>query len=540
MQILSARQAADLVAPGSTVAICGVVSLMAPEAVVRALGERFRETGTPEGLTVICPCRTGWSGSGTTGLEHLAQQGLVRRLIAASYNARDTPELVRMALDNRIETYSLPMGLLFRWLRECTAQSPGLLTQVGMGTCFDPATPEAGDVRVSDRAAPLELVKRVQVDGIDCIFIRSTKIDVAIIRGTVADRDGNISLSGEPISAGVKQMAMAAKTSGGKVIVVVKSLAERGSLHPRMVEIPGAFVDAVVVDPDAIQTQLGYEPAFTGETRTTTFPLPELPLNHQKLILRRAAMELRKGDIVNLGVGMGTHLPGLALEEGFLEDIYFSVEHGAFGGVPAMGVPGNTGAFGAHYNPQAILDSTDLLDLYHGGGLDVAVLGFAQVDGRGNVNVARFDGSLRGPGGFIDITHRTGKVLLCGSLTSGGLKIECSWPAPEQPHLRIVQEGRNRKFLKRVEQVNLNTPAAIARGQRVIVITERCVFEARAEGLVLTEIAPGIDIDADIRPFVDFELKVAENVVLMPHALYRPEPMRLKLQPRPSLRSAPA
>ena len=534
MQVLSPQQAAALVAPGNTVAICGVVSLMAPEAVMRALGERFRETAQPAGLTVICPCRTGWSGSGTTGLEHLAHKGMVSRLIAASYNARDTPELVRMALDNEIETYSLPMGVLFRWLRECTAQSPGLLTEVGIDTCFDPAAQDAGEVRVNPAARPLDLVKRVQVDGIDCLFIRSMKIDVAIVRGSVADARGNISLEDEPISAGVRQMAMAARAAGGKVIVVVKRIVESGSLHPRMVEIPGAFVDAVVVDPDAIQTQVGYEPAFTGATRTASFPVPALPLNHQKLILRRAAMELHKGDIVNLGVGMGTHLPGLALEEGFLDDLHFSVEHGAFGGMPAMGVPGNTGAFGAHYNPDAILDSTDLLDFYHGGGLNVTVLGFAQVDVRGNVNVARFNGSLRGPGGFIDITHRTAKVLLCGSLTSGGLKVEC---AQEEggPRLVVVQEGRNRKFLKQVEQINLNGPRALARGQKVLVITERCVFEVRDGGLVLTEIAPGIDIDRDIRPFVDFELKVADELATLPAELYRTEPMRLKLPARAGL-----
>lgn len=531
MQVLDADAAAALVSTGDTVVVSGVVSLMAPERLMSALGARFERTGQPAGLTVICPCRTGWSGSGVTGLEHLAQRGLISRLIAASYNGRDTPGLVSMCINNDIETYALPMGVLFRWLRECTARSPGLLTEVGLGTCFDPAAENAGDVRVSSHARPLDLVQRVTIDGKDCLFMRSTKIDVAIVRASRADEAGNISLQDEPISAGVLQMAMAAKTSGGKVIVVVKEVVKRGSIHPRWVEIPGAFVDAVVVDPDAIQTQLGYEPAFTGQARLDPVPLPTLALDHQKLILRRAALELHTGDIVNLGVGMGTQLPGLAIEEGFIDTIHFSVEHGAFGGAPAMGVPGNTGAFGAHYNPDAILDSTDLLDFYHGGGLDVAVLGFAQVDSAGNVNVSRFNGSLRGPGGFIDITHRTKKILFCGSLTSGGLKVECS-PGPEGPALHILNEGRNRKFLAAIEQINFNAGRALARGQKVLVITERCVFEVRASGLVLIQTAPGIDIDSDIRPYIDFELQVADDLQTLPCALYKPGPMGIVPAPR--------
>lgn len=527
---MSASQAATLVRAGDTVVISGVVSLISPEAALKALGERYRDTAEPKGLTVICPCRTGWSaGGGATGLEHLAQSGMVKRLIAASFNGNDTPKLNRMAMDNEIETYALPMGVLFRWLRECTARSPGLLTEVGMGTFFDPDGGAAGDVRVNRKASPLGLVKRVRVDGTDCIFIRSAKIDVAIVRGTCADADGNISLEGEPISGGVRQMAMAAKTNGGKVIVVVKKLVERGSLHPRMVEIPGIFVDAVVVDPDAIQTQIGYDPALTGESRTAKPPLAELPLNHQKVILRRAALELARGDIVNLGVGMGTQLPSLAIEEGFAEEITFSVEHGALGGIPAMGVPGQTGAFGAHFNPQAIIDSTDLLDFYHGGGLDATLLGFAQVDGAGNVNVASFSGSLRGPGGFVDITHRTKKLLFCGTLTSGSLEVEIDGAEEGKPDVRIVREGRHKKFLRQVEQVNFHGAGAFARGQRVLVITERCVFELQRQGLTLIEVAPGIDVDKHIRPMLDFDLRVDANLRTMPHEIFRAGPMHLRL-----------
>lgn len=523
MQVMSAAQAAQLVQSGDTVAVCGVVSLLSTEAVLQALEERFAKTEAPRGLTVISPCRTGWSAPGqTTGLEHLAAPGMVDRLIASSYNVRDTPRLIDAAVHNRIATYVLPMGVLFRWMRECAARSPGLLTQAGLGTFFDPASSAtSGDVRAHPDAPGFDLLKRVNIDGIECLFLRTTPIHVAIVRGSVADEDGNVSLEDEPISGGVRHMAMAARTNGGKVIVVVKRIVPRGTLHPRQVEIPGIWVDAVVLDGQAIQSQLAFEPAFTGAVRSA--PVPKaMPLDHQKIILRRAALELARGDVVNLGVGMGSQLPSVIAEEGALAGLTFSVEHGALGGVPAMGVPGQTGAFGAHYNPQAIVDSADLLDFYHGGGLDATLLGFAQIDAQGSVNVAKFDGAIRGPGGFVDITFRTKKVLLCGTLTSGSLRV-----AVEGASLRVLQEGRHRKLLPAIEQVNLHGPSAFARGAHVRVITERCVFALDAQGLLLIEVAPGIDIERQIRPHVGFELRVSPDCRPMDARLFLPQPMGL-------------
>lgn len=519
MQVMSAAQAAALVNSGDTVAVCGVVSLLSTEAVLQALEERFAKTESPRDLTVISPCRTGWSAAGqTTGLEHLSAPGMLRRLIASSYNVRDTPRLIDAAVNNRVATYVLPMGVLFRWMRECAARSPGLLTQAGTGTFFDP---ECGDVRVHSDAPEFDLLKRVNVDGIDCLFLRSTPIHVAIVRGSVADEDGNVSLEDEPISGGVRHMAMAARTHGGTVIVVVKRIVPRGTLHPRQVEIPGIWVDAVVVDEHAIQTQLGFDPAFTGAVRSAPTPRP-MALDHQKIILRRAALELARGDVVNVGVGMGSQLPSVIAEEGALHALTFSVEHGALGGIPAMGVPGQTGAFGAHYNPQAIIDSADLLDFYHGGGLDATLLGFAQIDAQGSVNVAKFDGAIRGPGGFVDITFRTRKILLCGTLTSGSLRITLVGG-----ELQVLQEGRHRKLLRAIEQVNLHGPTAVARGAHVRVITERCVFALDAQGLVLIEVAPGVDIDSQIRPHVGFDLRVSPNCKPMDARLFEPQPMGL-------------
>lgn len=528
----AAREAVELIASGDTVAISGNVSLVVPEMVLRALGERFRQTGRPRDLVLIMPTRAGWKPDPPTGLEHLAQPGLVRRVITSTFSGRDSPKWTRMAIEGEYEAYSFPMGTLFRLLRECAAGSPGFLTRVGLNTYADPgALPEAGDMRINSKTLSQDLVRRIDLDGETYLFYRTFPINTAIIRGTVADPDGNISLAGEPVSVGVKWMAMAAHNSGGKVIAQVKYMTDRGTIHPRMVEVPGILVDAVVVDPQSIQTQIGdYEPALTGEVRTPCPPIPPLPFSHEKVILRRAAMELERGDIVNLGVGIGTHLPALAIEEGFLDDIVFSLEHGGVGGIPAMGTPDRTGAFGAHYNPTAIIDSLDVFDFYHGGGLDITFLGFAQVDAQGNVNVSWFSGNLRAPGGFLDITYRTRKLVFCGTLTAGRLKVEVApWRgAGDSPRVHIVEEGRVRKFIPKVEQVNLHGPTAVAKGQRVVIVTERGVFLVKARGLELIEIAPGINIDQHIRAFVGFDFAVSPNLREMDYRLFLEGPMGLR------------
>jgi acyl CoA:acetate/3-ketoacid CoA transferase len=520
----SAREAVELIASGNTIAISGNISMVVPEMLLRALGERFRDTGQPRDLTLLMPTRAGWRADPPTGLEHLAQPGLARRVITSTWSGRDSPKWMRMAVAGDYEAYSFPMGTLFRLFRECAAGSPGFLTRVGLNTYADPgAAPEAGDPRVNGRTPPQDLVRRMELDGQTYLFYRTLPVHVAIIRGSVADPDGNVSLAGEPVSVGVRYLAMAAHNSGGIVIAQVKHLTERGTLHPRMVEVPGILVDAVVVDPDSIQTQIGdYEPALTGEVRTPHPPVPPLPFDHEKVILRRAAMELECGDIVNLGVGIGTHVPALAIEEGFQDDIVFSLEHGGVGGIPAMGTPESSGAFGAHYNPEAIWDSLAVFDFYHGGGLDITFLGFAQVDTLGNVNVGWFSGNLRAPGGFLDITARTRKLVFCGTLTAGGLKVEVTpWRgAGEPPRVRIVEEGRIRKLIPKVEQVNLHGPTAVANGQRVVVVTERGVFHVTAAGLELVEVAPGIDIEQQIRPLVGFPFAISPRLREMDHRLF--------------------
>ena len=536
MQLMDARAAAAIIKDGDTVALSGVVSLVVADAVLRAIGERFLVEGTPRDLTIICPCRAGWQAGGElTGIEHLAHPGLVSRILSSSFSPADSPHFMQLVANGTIDAYIFPMGILFRWLRECTAGSPGLLTTVGLGSFLDPSAVNAGASRVisiNENDRGIDLVHRIKIDGSECLFIRSLKINVAIIKGSVADTNGNVRMWDEPIDGGVLHMAMAARAAGGRVIVEVSKLTKHGSLPARKVKVPAAFIDAVVVDPKAQPSVLGLVPSFSGAIRIPYPPLTKLTMGAQKIILRRALFELQNGDIVNLGFGMGSMLPGLARDEGVIDGLTFSLEHGAFGGIPAEGFPGNAGAFGAHFNPDAILDSTEIFEFYHGGGLNATLLGFAQIDGAGRINVGRYNGLIRGPGGYVDITHSTAKVLLVGTLTSGGLKLKVDSGAKGARELRIVQEGKIRKMCATVENVDFDSQLALRRGQLVRIITERAVFDSGPNGLVLVEVAPGIDIERDIIPQVDFVFQVSPALCEMPSAIFEETLMGLQLPSR--------
>jgi len=357
------------------------------------------------------------------------------------------------------------------------------------------------------------------LDGKPYLFYRTFPVHVAIIRGTAADGAGNISMEGEPVDVGIRYQAMAARNSGGIVIAVVKYRVLSGTINPRLVAVPGVWVDYVVVDPDAMQTQLGgHDPTLSGQLRAVQRKLDPLPLDVRKIVARRAATELKPGDVINLGVGMASGVPAVVQEEGLDGAFHFSTEHGGLGGMPAIGSPKNTGAFGAHFNPDCILDSVEVFDFYHGGGLDVACLGFAEVRADGSVNVGDFQGNLRGPGGFVDISHRARKVLFCGELTAG--KSEINVVTAPAVGLQIVRDGRHRKFLRDIHQVNFHGPTALDKGQIVLYITERAVFRLVASGLELIEIAPGLSLEA-VRSAVDCEFAVSPDLKPMEERLFR-------------------
>lgn len=518
-KFISAAQAAALVPSKATVVLGGMVSMAVPEAVLKALGERFEAEAAPRDLTLFLPNRQGWKSEPKTGVEHLAHVGMVQRVITATFSHRDSPRFTELASSGKMEAYSFPMGCLFKLLREQAGGSPGFLTEVGLNTYADPGAVDAGRPEVNDATPKSDLVRRMEVDGRPYLYWRTFPVNVAIIRATASDPEGNLSMEGEPVDVGIKYQAMAARNSGGIVIAVVKHKVVSGYLNPRLVAVPGILVDHVVVDPDAIQTQLGgHDPTLTGQMRSANPVLDPLPLDVRKIVARRAAMELQPGDVINLGVGMASGIPAVVQEDAMEGPFHFSTEHGGLGGMPAIGSPKNTGAFGAHFNPDCILDSTEVFDFYHGGGLDVAGLGFAEVRADGSVNVGDFHGNLRGPGGFVDIAHKARKVLFCGELTAGKSEIRID-PGPPA-RLEIVRDGKQRKFLPRINQVNFHGPTAVEKGQTVLYITERAVLRLTPSGLELTEIAPGVEVDA-VRSAVDFEITVSANLKRMDERLFR-------------------
>ena len=370
-----------------------------------------------------------------------------------------------------------------------------------------------------NRITPPDLVEVVQLLGEEWLLYRTFPINVAIIRATTADTHGNLTLEHEGVILAVLAQAMAAHNSGGTVIAQVKRVAAPGTLLPHMVKVPGILVDAIVVDPEQpMNTGITYDPAISGEIRTAGFPVEPLPLGPEKVIARRALCQLRPGDIVNLGFGISSLVPQAAFEEGVFEDLNFTVEQGAIGGLPLTGF-----AFGASHNPEAIIDSAAQFDLIDGGGVTVGCLAFAEVDGQGNVNVSRLKAQphvLAGAGGFINIAQGTRKLLYCGTLTAGGLDVRI-----EEGRVRIVQEGRFPKFVARAQHVTFNGPLAAKQEQEVWYVTERAVFRLTAEGPLLVEVAPGIDVERDIRARLGFALRTAPDLRLMDARLFRPDRM---------------
>lgn len=520
-RFLNAEEAVRLVPNGATLVIGGTGAVLEPDLVLAALERRFLETGEPRDLVNVnsmCPS----DRPGVGGLNVLSHEGMLRRVIGGSFTAKRHPKLVRMILDNQIEAYNLPMGTLVQWLTAVGAGKPGLLTQIGLGTYIDPRM-EGG--RLNTRTTE-NLAQVMTIRGEEYLFYPTFPVDAAVIRGTTADEAGNISMEEEPNTLGMADIAMAARNSGGKVIAQVKRVAKRGTLDPRLVRIPGPLVDAVVVNPQ--QTQLtpttvgpsaGYNPALCGALKVPLDTFPPLPLDGKKVILRRAAMELRRDDVVNLGAGLGTEVPLVALEEGILDKVCFTNEHGIFGGLMGTAI-GTT--FVVALNAEAIMDSTFQFNYYDGGGLDITFLGVGQLDAAGNNNVSRFGDEITGCGGFHNITDRVRRIVFCTFFNAGGLDV-----AVTDGNLVIRREGKYPKFVEKIEQLTFNAARAFAKGQQVLYATERAVFRLTVDGLTLVEIAPGVDLERDIRARMGCQLRVAPDVQTMDGALFRPELMGL-------------
>lgn len=528
-KFITAREAAQLIPDGATVGLAGMGLSGWAEEIACAIRDSFKETGHPCNLNLKQGSAMGdwgygnnfigWDRSkrsdgpdkehgnrGTTRFGE-AGPGLIAKWTSAHIGSAFT--LCEQARQNQLESYCLPQGVIINLWREIGAGRPGLITKTGLGTFVDPRI-EGGRMNA---AAKDELVKVIEFEGEEYLFYPSFKCDVALLRGTIADENGNISFAHESVINEGFAVANAVKHCGGIVIVQVEYLAKKETLNPKDIKIPGNLVDYVVQARDPMscwQAEGDYwEPAFSGQIRKPLNAIPPIPFDERKVICRRVAMELRKGDIVNLGVGMPADISKVVNEEGFIDQLTMSTESGMIGGVPSA-LP----SFGSAYNPEAIITPNEMFDFISGGGLNLTCLGIGEVDKDGNNNVSRMGKRLTGPGGFIDITANTPKVIFAGTLM-GKAKLQVG-----DGKLTVVEEGNIRKFVEKVGQITFAGQYAPAH-QEVLYITERAVFKLIDHKLTLIEIAPGIDLERDVLAAMDFCPEISPELKVMDPGIFQ-------------------
>ena len=509
---MSAQAAAAMIQDDSCVwLVAGGGGINEPSYFLKELEQHFLKTGCPKDLTLCHSAGIGDKEGG--GVDRFAHEGMVRKVIGSHWTW--SVNMQTLANEEKIEAYVLPQGTMIQMAREIAAKRPGVITKIGLGTFVDPRV-EAGAM---NRRSKEKLVDVIEILGEEYLLYKSFPIHVSIIRATTSDEEGNLTYEHEGIIPECLAAAQAAKNSGGIVIAQVERMVKNGSLKPMEIRVPGFLVDAVVIDPVQRQSLMTeYDPAFSGECKIVLEnKLNEMKLDERKIIARRAAMEVQPGDIVNLGFGMPAGVASVINEEGVYDHMKLSVEQGITGGIPASG-----SNFGLVYNPEVMLEAPAQFDWYDGGGLDIAVLSFAEFDKEGNVNVSKFGSRVNGVGGFINISQSAKRVVFVGTMTAGGLSTDI-----KNGGIKITSEGRIKKAVEKVAQISFSGKYALKKGQKVTFITERAVFELKERGVVLTEVAPNADINQDVLGQMEFTPVISENLKIMSKVIFGQERMGL-------------
>lgn len=516
------EQAVARIGDEAVVSVSSSSGLGCPDLVLKSLGARFEQEGHPKNLTMLHPIAAG-DMYGIKGIDHIAKDGLIRRILAGSYpsgpSSMEMPEIWKMIVEDRVEAYNVPSGILFDMHRDVAARRPGVLTRVGIETFVDPLLQGCA---MNDSAAAHPIVSRREFDGETWLHFPNIVPDVAVIRATTADEHGNLTYEHEGAYLGGLEQAIAVRNHGGLVIAQVKRITARGSLRPHDVRVPGHLVDLIVVDPDQKQTtETDYDPAISGEIMRpyASFSIPQFGV--EKAIARRAAMELHTGQIANLGFGISAMVPRILLEEGCENAVTWAIEQGAVGGMPLTDF-----AFGCASNADGFVPSPQQFTYFQGGGFDVSFLSFLEVDSEGNVNVSKLGKKpylTAGCGGFVDIVAHAKKIVFSGFFEAGA-KLEL-----DAQGLTVAAPGKFTKMVEAVEHVTFSGRRSRELGQDVIYITERCVLRLDDEGLVAVEVMPGIDPELDIVAASDGRVRVAKDAVAMPLSLLQDRPMGLEL-----------
>jgi propionate CoA-transferase len=519
-KVVGFEEAAEEIGTGSTVAVLGVIGWMVPDKMLRALGDRFERAGQPSDLTLYVPCAAG-DNAEIKGMDHIVRNGMTRRLITGSFinppdpKTGERPRTMQLVKADKIEAYTFHIGAMMHWLREIARRSPGYITEVGIGTFVDP---DLGGGKVTP-CTQVDIVEKIDFRGKEYLFFPSIHLDHGIIRATASDIHGNLSFEDDPLTSSSLAIALAVKACGGTVIAQVKRIVEPGERHAHMIKVPGVLIDKVVVDPDQwLVTGIKDDPHFLGQERIVPQNMEPLAMGPSKIIARRSATLIKKGELSIYGFGASSSIPSIFAEDGLFDgdglyDYPSTTEHGSYGGIVTSGWQ-----FSANLNPDALIDGVTQFDAIHGGLCKTAALAFAQFDEAGNVNVSKFANANPGSGGFIDIAHNAESLIFNGTFTTGGLQVETG-----NGTLKIVQEGKVSKFVKAAEQITYPVLQGVReRGQTAHIVTERAVFSVTREGLALREVAPGIDPKSEVLDLMEYQpTHIPDSIPKMDSELFR-------------------